>query len=88
MKKLTATNMVTIDPRTNAYVCTDLGRIAARYYIRHESIEIFNEHFRPKMSEADVLALLSMSVEVGDVSFDVHTELMVFSVQSNSSTRK
>ena len=47
----------------------DLGRIAAKYYIRHTSIEIFNKEFKPKMSEADVLAMLSMSTEVSPLFF-------------------
>lgn len=64
IKQLKTANMVAEDPRTKAYISTDLGRIAARYYIRHESIEIFNQNFKPKMSEADVLGLLCKSVEV------------------------
>jgi antiviral helicase SLH1 len=45
--------------------------------IRIESIEVFNKEFKPKMTEADVLAMLSMSTEVSlfllkirDVSMD------------------
>ncbi len=56
--------MLAFDRQTGSLVVTDLGRIAAKYYIRHKSIEIFNEKFRPKMSEADVLSMLSMSTEV------------------------
>lgn len=56
--------MITYDRQHGNFQITDLGRIAAKYYIRHTSIEIFNEEFRPKMSEADVLAMLSMSTEV------------------------
>ena len=43
---------------------TDLGRIAAKYYIRAATIEKFNQQFRPKMGEADVFAMLSSSTEV------------------------
>ena len=32
-----------------------------------ESIEVFNTEFKPKMTEADVLAMLAMSTEVRPV---------------------
>jgi antiviral helicase SLH1 len=35
--------------------------------IRMESILIFNEQFRPKMTEADVLAMLAMSTEFDQI---------------------
>lgn len=63
-RKLAEARMVMFDTIGGAFTITDLGRIAAKYYIRHSSIEIFNKEFRPKMTEADVLAMLSMSTEV------------------------
>ncbi|CDO68689.1 hypothetical protein BN946_scf184652.g16 [Trametes cinnabarina] len=65
--QLAEARMIAFDRQTGSLVCTDLGRIAAKYYIRHKSIEIFNEKFRPKMSEADVLSMLSMSTEFDQV---------------------
>ncbi|KAI0352820.1 Sec63-domain-containing protein [Trametes cingulata] len=65
--QLAEARMIAFDRQTGSLVCTDLGRIAAKYYIRHKSIEIFNEKFRPKMSEADVLAMLSMSTEFDQI---------------------
>lgn len=62
--KLADAKMVVKDTRTESYAIAELGRIAARYYIRYASVEIFNKEFRPRMSEADVLAMLSMSTEV------------------------
>ncbi|KAI0638306.1 Sec63-domain-containing protein [Trametes polyzona] len=66
-QQLAEARMIAFDRQTGSLVCTDLGRIAAKYYIRHKSIEIFNEKFRPKMSEADVLAMLSMSTEFDQI---------------------
>lgn len=63
-KRLAESRMISYDAQQGQFQITDIGRIAARYYIRHSSIEIFNKEFRPKMSEADVLAMLSMSTEV------------------------
>lgn len=56
--------MITFIPNTGALSITDLGRIAAKYYIRQSSIETFNAHLKPTMTEADVLGVLSMSSEV------------------------
>jgi antiviral helicase SLH1 len=56
--------MIRFDETNGSLAISDLGRIAAKYYIRHSSIEIFNKEFRKIMTEADVLAMLSMSTEV------------------------
>ncbi|GAA6006189.1 hypothetical protein JCM10207_000556 [Rhodosporidiobolus poonsookiae] len=62
-KRLVETQMLKYDTDLGTLTSTDLGRIAARYYIRDKSIEIFNKLFRPRMSEADILALIASSVE-------------------------
>ncbi|EEB97805.1 hypothetical protein MPER_02801 [Moniliophthora perniciosa FA553] len=59
--------MIIFDRQNGAFTITGLGRIAAKYYIRHQSIETFNKEFRPKMSEADVLKVLSMSTEFDQI---------------------
>lgn len=71
-QKLADTRMIIFDRQSGAFTITDLGRIAAKYYIRYTSIEIFNKEFRPKMTEADVLAMLSMSTEVSWLSTKIH----------------
>jgi antiviral helicase SLH1 len=63
-KKLAEARMIAFDTHSEAFTITDLGRIAAKYYIKHTSIEVFNKEFRPRMTEADVLAILSKSTEV------------------------
>ncbi|GAA5868240.1 hypothetical protein JCM8547_002290 [Rhodosporidiobolus lusitaniae] len=62
-KRLVEVGMIKHDSDLGTFTSTDLGRIAARYYIRDKSIEIFNKLFRPRMSEADILALIASSVE-------------------------
>ena len=62
-RKLAETKMITFENQHERFHITDIGRIAAKYYIRYSSIEIFAEEFRPKMSEADVLAMLCKSTE-------------------------
>ncbi|KAF9646774.1 Sec63-domain-containing protein [Thelephora ganbajun] len=65
VRRLVEARMVNWNRSTGALQTTDLGGIAAKYYIRLASIEVFNQRFRPRMSEADVLKMLSYSTEVG-----------------------
>lgn len=64
VRRLAEARMVNWNKPTGILQSTDLGRIAAKYYIRLSSIEIFNQKFKPRMSEADVLTMLSYSTEV------------------------
>ncbi len=63
-KMLTEARMITFNEREGTFKITDLGRIAAKYYIRTSSIMIYNKKLHAKMSEADILGVLSMSTEV------------------------
>jgi antiviral helicase SLH1 len=63
-RELAKVGMIQFDEIKSTFAITDVGRIAAKYYIRHASVEIFQKEFKPRMTEADVLALLSMSTEV------------------------
>ena len=65
VRRLAEAQTVNWNRSTGTLQATDLGRIAAKYYIRLASIEIYNERFKPRMSEADVLTMLSYSTEVG-----------------------
>lgn len=62
-KALVACKMMEVEERTGKLTITDLGRIAARYYIPWRTIEIFNEKLRPNMTEADVLSVLSLATD-------------------------
>jgi len=86
-RKLAAAGMVQFNEAKSTFAITDIGRVAAKYYIRHASIEVFQKEFRPKMTEADALALLAMSTEVGAFAFItfVFDSLLV---RANSSQRK
>jgi len=72
VNRLVTARMVNWNEETGALQTADRGRIAAKYYIRLASVEVFNQRFRPKMSEADVLTMLSYSTEVG---YFVHRSL-------------
>ncbi|KAJ1308595.1 hypothetical protein OPQ81_004293 [Rhizoctonia solani] len=66
-KKLDSCGMIKFDTRTESLAITDIGLIAAKYYIRYASIEIYNEVFKPKMSESDLLVMLSKSTEFSQI---------------------
>ncbi|EUC57708.1 activating signal cointegrator 1 complex subunit 3, putative [Rhizoctonia solani AG-3 Rhs1AP] len=66
-KKLDSCGMVKFDTRTETLTIADLGLIAAKYYIRYASIEVYNEMFKPIMSESDVLVMLSKSTEFSQI---------------------
>jgi hypothetical protein len=84
VRRLVEARMVNWNTPADVLRITDLGRIAAKYYIRIASVEIFNERFRSKMSEADALRVLSYSTEVGwfRPSFSMYP-LTPFCVQFN-----
>jgi hypothetical protein len=86
-QKLVATRMIAYDVQNGRFQITDLGRIAARYYIRYTSIEIFNELFRPQMSEADVLNMMSKSTEVRESIFILAINLTMPSVRPDTGPR-
>ncbi|KAI1796263.1 Sec63-domain-containing protein [Ganoderma leucocontextum] len=65
--QLAEARMIAFDRDTGSLVITDLGRIAAKYYIRHKSVEIFIQQFREKMTEADALAMLCDSTEFNQI---------------------
>lgn len=46
----------------NMYIL-DLGRTASHFYIKYDTVEVFNEKMKPIMGESDVLAMISHSQE-------------------------
>jgi antiviral helicase SLH1 len=63
---LVEAKMISFDEDSGSFTINDLGRLAAKYYIHHKSIVIFNQELRTRMTEADVLSMVSLSTEVSD----------------------
>ncbi len=63
---LVEAKMINFDEDKSVFTINDLGRLAAKFYIHHKSIEIFNRELRTRMTEADVLSMVSLSTEVSD----------------------
>ena len=66
-RKLAACQMIVFDENTGYLIPKDLGRISSNFYIKHTSIEIFNTMMKPRMTEADVLSMMSMSSEFDQI---------------------
>lgn len=80
-KELSDAKMIRFDEHTKSFAITDLGRIAARYYLRHQTVEVFNKEFNPKMKNADIFGMLSQATEfeqiqVRDTEVDELTNIM------------
>ena len=51
------------DRRSGQAQITALGRVASYFYLRHESVSVYNQHLKPGMSDIDLLRLFSLSRE-------------------------
>ena len=51
------------DKRSGNVQVTAFGRVASHYYITHHSIDTFNAHMKPSMSEIELFRLFSLSYE-------------------------
>lgn len=55
--------MVRYNIRTGDLNVTDLGRTASHFYIKYDTVEIFNEMIHATMNEAEILAMMSSATE-------------------------
>ncbi|KNC80924.1 activating signal cointegrator 1 complex subunit 3 [Sphaeroforma arctica JP610] len=65
--KLDSNQMVRFSPANGNVAPTDIGRTASHFYLRHESIEMYNKEFKPQMTEANILNLISNFVEFENI---------------------
>ena len=59
--------MLRYDPRSGNLAATELGRVASHFYLRHESIEAFNDKLKPALvphiDDAGALSILCSATE-------------------------
>ncbi|KAK7072360.1 activating signal cointegrator 1 complex subunit [Halocaridina rubra] len=55
--------MARFDESTGYLHITDLGRVASQFYIKYDTVEVFNQFLREAMTEADILSVVSQSSE-------------------------
>ena len=51
------------DRRSGQAQVTALGRVASYFYLRGESVAVYNQHLKPNLSDMDLLRLFSLSRE-------------------------
>ena len=66
-RTLHKTQMIVFDERSGYLISKDLSGIASNFYISYKSIEIFNAMTRPRTTEADAIAMISLSTEFHDI---------------------
>ena len=64
-RSLAQARMVRFEERTGQRTdhATDLDRTANHFYIKYDTVEIFNERMHPAMNDAEFIALISMAQE-------------------------
>jgi pre-mRNA-splicing helicase BRR2 len=55
--------MIKYDRRTGKMVSTDLGRIAAHYYISYSSMDLYHQQLRPQSTLIDLFRIFALSSE-------------------------
>jgi pre-mRNA-splicing helicase BRR2 len=55
--------LIKYDRRTNVFQPTALGKVSSYYYIKYQSMAIYNENLRPNVSIIDIFRLFSLSNE-------------------------
>lgn len=55
---------------------SDLGRTASHFYIKHATVEVFNELMAEVMTEADILSMIAQSQEFEQLKVGNHTCLL------------
>ena len=55
--------MIRFDENNGYFNSTDLGRTASHFYIKYDTVEIFNELMTPLMNEGEILAMISQAQE-------------------------
>ncbi len=56
-------NLVRYDRKTGAFQVTALGRVAAYYYVTHQSMAVYADYLKPTMSDIELFRLFSLSSE-------------------------
>jgi pre-mRNA-splicing helicase BRR2 len=55
--------MIKYERKTGLLTSTAIGKVASHYYIKHNSMSIYNENLKPHMNLIDLFRLFSLSKE-------------------------
>ncbi|KAL0275814.1 UNVERIFIED_CONTAM: hypothetical protein PYX00_003552 [Menopon gallinae] len=62
-RELDKAKMIRFNENTRDLNITDLGRTASHFYIKYDTVEVFNEIMSPVMDSAEILSLVSQAQE-------------------------
>lgn len=80
-RTLQKSQMIIFNENTEDLRSKDVGRIASQFYVQQSSIEIFNTMMNPQASDADALAMVSMSGEFDQIQSRDTEEKELFALQ-------
>lgn len=67
---------VNLNVNVNTLFFADLGRTASHFYIKYDTVEVFNEVMQPIMSEGEIFSMISQAQEFqqlkGEFSVQIH----------------
>eukprot|EP00898_Chlorokybus_atmophyticus_P000832 jgi/Chlat1/174/Chrsp1S03247 len=66
-RELDRSKMMRFDEQSGNLYATELGRVASHFYIRHASVQVYNEMLRQHLSEAEVLHMMCHSSEFENI---------------------
>lgn len=66
-RTLQKSQMIIFNETTEDLRSKDVGRISSQFYVQQSSIEIFNAMMKPQASDADAMAMVSMSGEFDQI---------------------
>ena len=55
--------LIKYNAKSGEFTSTQLGKVASYYYIKHQSIGVYNQHLNPNMNIIDLFRLFSLSNE-------------------------
>ena len=61
-------SLVRYERKSGQLQATDLGRVAAYYYVTHQTVSVYNEFLRPTLSDIELLRLFSLSTDFANIT--------------------
>lgn len=59
--------LIKYERKSGQFQATDLGRVAAYYYVSHQTVAVYNEHLKPTLSDIELLRLFSLSKDFANI---------------------
>ena len=60
--------LIKYERKSGQFQPTDLGRVAAYYYVSHQTVAVYNEYLKPTLSDIELLRLFALSKDFSNIS--------------------